>query len=86
MFRWLILALALGAAEAGAKERTLITDYTGLDCTRSTKQRRLSPRRVRRRSRWRDSADLTQVHVLGGKQDPPNVAFPNSDAEWARTG
>jgi hypothetical protein len=84
MFRWLFLGALALAAPAGAADRTLIEDYSGRDCATNQATPIYSAPDLASKPVL-EAADQTPVHVIGGKQFGPPVAFPYTDAEWART-
>ena len=84
MFRAPFLCFFLAAAPAVAAERTLITDYTGLDCA-TNQETAITAAPDAKAPLVVKAADQTMVHIMGGKQFGPPVAFPQSDSEWART-
>ena len=84
----ILAALAIAAAGASggvcAPRRTMIKEFSGLDCLTSQEAEvRAAP----------DTGSPvlaklpfeTPVKILGGKQFGRFVAFPNTDAEFART-
>jgi hypothetical protein len=78
------ILIALIALPAGAAERTLINDSTGHDCTvnQDTVLYVVPDLKARVVTKL---AELTVVHVVGGRQFGPPVAYPNTEDEFART-
>ena len=83
MLRCLLIGWLL-ATPALAAERTLISDYTGLDCA-TNQETAINFAPDAKAKLVVKAAEQTPVHVMGGKQFGPPVAFPQSDSEWART-
>ena len=79
-----VLALIAFTSCAGATGRTLVSDYTGLDCATNQDTAIFALPNLKSAPLFK-AADLTEVHILGGTQFGPPVAFPNTDEEWART-
>ena len=79
---WAELALMAMTGAHGAT-RTMISDYTGLDCMTNTAAPVFDhPNDVNGVDVFEDRIP---VHVFGGKQFGKFVAIPNTDAEFART-
>jgi hypothetical protein len=84
LFLGFATAAALAPFGASAGQRTMIREFTGLDCTTNqdtsihAKPDIASPAVAK-------LPDMTPVKILGGKQFGRFVAFPNTDAEFART-
>lgn len=76
---------ALTCLGAAAAPRTMISDYTGLDCTINTDDSILYRDPDVASPKVAKLADMTTVHILGGKQFGPFVAVPSTDEEFART-
>ena len=82
LFGFILLA-AFGAA-AQAAPRTMISDYTGLDCATNTAGFVYEQPNLKSATVTKLDNDVT-VHILGGKQFGPFVAIPGTDEEFART-
>lgn len=84
--RFLVMAtLAVFAAPpAAAAQRTLITDYTGLDCTINADDTFMYARPTLMSGIVAKLKDLTAIHIHGGKRIGKFVAFPNTDEEFAQ--
>jgi hypothetical protein len=78
---WALALMAITGAEAAP--RTMISDYTGLDC--STNAAATAYEHPNDANGVDVIADQTEVHIFGGKQFGKFVAIPNTDAEFART-
>lgn len=78
------LLLAPAALKATAAPRTMISDYTGLDCTINQDAPVYADPDGGAKTVAK-LADQTSVHILGGKQFGPFVAIPGTDEEFART-
>ncbi len=76
--------VALIAFPAGAAERTLITDSTGHNCTINQDTSLYVGPDLKARVATK-LAEQTVVHVVGGRQFGPHVAYPNTEDEFART-
>ena len=76
--------LALGSLDASAAPRTMISDYTGLDCTTNEDAAVYADPDAGAKTVAK-LADQTSVRILGGKQFGPFVAIPSTDEEFART-
>ena len=72
------------ATPARAAPRTMIADYTGLDCTTNVSGPVYEKPDVNSHPVANLDSDKT-VHILGGKQFGPFVAIPGTDEEFART-
>jgi len=75
---------ALIALPAAAADRTLITDSIGHDCTINQDTVLYVGPDLKARVATK-LAELTVVHVIGGRQFGPPVAYPNTEDEFART-
>jgi hypothetical protein len=84
--RLLVLALlpALSIA-APAATRTMITDFTGLDCAVNSNGGDFYVEPSVDSDMIQQLDDGTEVHILGGKQFGRFIAFPSSDEAFART-
>jgi hypothetical protein len=83
-----LLALAvlpLLSLAASAATRTMIQDYTGLDCTVNTDDSTMYAEPSIDSDEVLTLASDTSVHIYGGKQFGPFVAVPSTDEEFART-
>jgi hypothetical protein len=80
----LVMLPALSAL-AFAAPRTMISDFTGLDCAVNSDGAALHSEPKVESAQIKSLPDGTQVHIYGGKQFGKFVAIPNSDEEFART-
>ena len=78
-------AMLLVSGNAIAAQRTMISDYTGLACAVNSNGAFMRAQPNEKSPKLKMLADGTQLHILGGRQFGKFVAFPNSDAEFART-
>jgi hypothetical protein len=76
--------VALIAFSAGAAERTLITDSTGHNCSINQDTNLYVGPDLKARVASK-LAEQTVVHVVGGRQFGPPVAYPNTEDDFART-
>ncbi len=79
----LAIAAAIASGGASATERTMIGEFTGLDCLTNQEADIRSAPDVASPVLLKLPIE-TPVKILGGKQFGPFVAFPNTDAEFAR--
>ena len=75
---------ALIASPAHATQRTLITDLTGRNCMINQDTELYVQPDLKARVAAK-TPELTEVHIIGGKQFGPPIAFPMTDDEFART-
>ena len=78
-----LVALVLLAGPAGATQSTLIQEETSRNCTidQDTVLRALPNVQAAVAAK---APALTQVHILGGQEFGPPVAFPHTEEEYAR--
>jgi hypothetical protein len=73
------------ATTAPAAQRTMISDFTGLDCAVNSDGGSLRAEPNVEAAEILSLSDGTEAHIYGGKQFGKFVAIPNSDEEFART-
>jgi hypothetical protein len=79
----LAIAGAIATGGASAAQRTMIGEFTGLDCLTNQEAEVRSTPDVASPVLFK-LPNETPVRILGGKQFGAFVAFPNTDAEFAR--
>lgn len=78
-----LVALLVVAAPIGATERTIIEDYAMRDCTIDQDTVLYALPNLKSAIVAKTPA-LTGIHILGGQEFGPPIAFPHTEEEYAR--
>ena len=78
-----LVALVALSAPAGATQSTIIEDYAMRDCTINQDTFIYALPNVKS-SIVAKTPEMTQIHILGGQEFGPPIAFPHTEEEYAR--